>query len=86
LCALRYEGDFAAALRAAALISGDSDSTASIAGAILGAAGGLAAIPSRWADKVEGRDELLGLADALAGPSDERNGPPGAASRPAGPV
>jgi ADP-ribosyl-[dinitrogen reductase] hydrolase len=85
-CALRFAGDFAAALRAAALISGDSDSTASIAGAILGAAGGLAAIPSRWADKVEGRDELLGLADALAGPSDERNGPPGAASRPAGPV
>ena len=64
-CALR--GDFAAALRAAALISGDSDSTASIAGAILGAAGGLGVIPADWLDQVEGRDELLRLADDLAG-------------------
>jgi ADP-ribosylglycohydrolase len=66
-CALRFAGEFAAALRAAALISGDSDSTASIAGAILGAAGGIAAIPTRWLDQVEGRDELLRLADELAG-------------------
>ncbi len=65
-CALRFSGDFAAALRAAAVISGDSDSTASIAGAILGAAGGVEAIPAAWRDKVEGRDELLRLADELA--------------------
>ena len=68
LCALRYEGDFAAALRAAALISGDSDSTASIAGAILGAAGGLAVIPADWLEAVEDRDALLDLADELAFP------------------
>ena len=66
-CALRFAGDFAAALRAAAVISGDSDSTASIAGAMLGAAGGTEAIPAAWRDKVEDRDELLRLADALAG-------------------
>ncbi len=66
-CALRVSGDFAAALRAAAVISGDSDSTASIAGAILGAAGGTGVIPSAWRDKLEDRDELLRLADELAG-------------------
>jgi len=66
-CALRFSDDFAAALRAAAVISGDSDSTASIAGAILGAAGGDEAIPQAWRDQVEGRDVLVGLADALAG-------------------
>jgi len=66
-CALRFSDDFAAALRAAAVISGDSDSTASIAGAILGAAGGTDAIPAAWRDEVEGRDELVRLADALAG-------------------
>ena len=66
-CALRFSGDFAAALRAAAAISGDSDSTASIAGAILGAAGGPDVIPAAWRDKVEGRDQLLSLADELAG-------------------
>ena len=66
-CALRFAGDFAAALRAAAVISGDSDSTASIAGAMLGAAGGTAALPAAWREKVEDRDELLRLADDLAG-------------------
>ena len=69
LCALRYEGDFAAALRAAAVISGDSDSTASIAGAILGAAGGLAVIPADWLEVLEDRDALLDLADELALPA-----------------
>ncbi len=66
LCAMRFAGDFAAALRAAALISGDSDSTASIAGAILGAAAGLGAIPAHWLEQVEGGDELLRLADELS--------------------
>ena len=67
LCALRFAGDFAAALRAAAVVSGDSDSTASIAGAIVGAAAGLGCIPHPWLDAVEDRDELLELADELAG-------------------
>jgi len=66
LCALRYANDFARALCAAALISGDSDSTASIAGAVLGAAGGLQVIPTRWRYKVERRGELLDLADELS--------------------
>ena len=48
LCALRFAREFAAALRAAALISGDSDSTASIAGAIL--AGPAARSPLRGAN------------------------------------
>jgi ADP-ribosylglycohydrolase len=83
-CALRFAGDFAAALRAAVVISGDSDSTASITGAILGASGGLAAIPIAWRDKVEGRDDLLRLADELAVPAGERKGPAGSALPPVG--
>jgi ADP-ribosylglycohydrolase len=66
LCALRFTGDFAAGLRAAALISGDSDSTASIAGAILGAVDGPEVIPTPWLDQLEGRGELLQVADELS--------------------
>lgn len=63
--ALRYRNDIAAAFAAAANISGDSDSTASIAGAILGACFGLEAIPPDWVARVENREMLLGLADEL---------------------
>jgi ADP-ribosylglycohydrolase len=67
LCALRFRGDFAAAVHAAANITGDSDSTASIAGAIVGAAHGLHVVPQLWAALVEDRELLLGLATELAG-------------------
>ena len=68
-CALRCRDDFAAAVRTAAAITGDSDSTASIAGAILGAAYGLDVVPPEWVEQVEDRDELLRLADELASPA-----------------
>ena len=64
-CALRHRDDFAAAVRAAANISGDSDSTAGIAGAICGAAGGVEAIPAHWVATVQNRDALIDLADRL---------------------
>ncbi|MCB9740459.1 MAG: ADP-ribosylglycohydrolase family protein [Deltaproteobacteria bacterium] len=54
---------------------GDSDSTGSIAGQLLGARFGVAAIPARWADAVELRDVALRLADVLA---DIREGRAGA--------
>ena len=63
--ALRYRGDVRGAFGAAANISGDSDSTASIAGAILGAWLGLEAIPPGWVAQLEDREMLLGLADDL---------------------
>jgi ADP-ribosyl-[dinitrogen reductase] hydrolase len=63
--ALRYRGDVRGAFGAAANISGDSDSTASIAGAILGAWLGFEAIPPDWVAQLEDREMLLGLADEL---------------------
>jgi ADP-ribosylglycohydrolase len=62
---LRYRGDVRGAFGAAANISGDSDSTASIAGAILGAWLGLEALPADWVAQLEDREMLLGLADGL---------------------
>lgn len=64
-CALRHPDDFAAAVRAAANISGDSDSTASIAGAICGALMGEGGIPADWRARVQNRDLLVELADGL---------------------
>jgi ADP-ribosyl-[dinitrogen reductase] hydrolase len=68
--ALRYRDDVRGAFGAAANISGDSDSTASIAGAILGAWLGLEAIPSDWVAQLENREMLLGLADELVDGAD----------------
>lgn len=45
--------------------SGDSDSTGAIAGNLLGAARGLAAIPDAWLEALELRDALTTLADDL---------------------
>ncbi len=47
--------------------SGDSDSTGAIAGNICGALYGAAAIPARWLDAVELRNEITAVADDLAG-------------------
>jgi ADP-ribosyl-[dinitrogen reductase] hydrolase len=63
--ALRFPDDFAAAVSVAANISGDSDSTASVAGAILGASLGVEGIPSAWVEQVETRELLIELADEL---------------------
>ena len=46
--------------------SGDSDSTGSIAGNLLGAAAGLEAIPDRWLANLELRTTIEALADDLA--------------------
>jgi len=52
-CALASEGDFAAGVRIAVNHSGDSDSTGSITGNILGALLGKEAIPNAWLAKLE---------------------------------
>ncbi len=44
---------------------GDTDSLAAIAGSVSGAFNGLAALPARMRDEVEGRDYLEGLAQRL---------------------
>lgn len=65
LCALRHPDDWSAGVLAAVNHSGDSDTTGSTVGALLGAKLGLRAIPSQWVEQVERSDELLRLTDDL---------------------
>lgn len=74
-CFLRHQGDYKAAVRLAANAVGesDSDAIATVAGALAGACLGAGAIPIGWLDRLEDRDTIAGLADALysaAGASD----------------
>jgi ADP-ribosylglycohydrolase/protein-tyrosine phosphatase len=64
-CALRYPDDWKAAVLAAVNHSGDSDSTGSICGAILGASLGVESIPSLWIEQIENRDLLVKMADDM---------------------
>jgi ADP-ribosylglycohydrolase len=50
-------------LRAAANHGGDSDSTASIAGQLVGARDGLVDVPGTWIDLLEGHNDLVQLVD-----------------------
>lgn len=59
--------DFDTAVRLGANHSGDSDSTASIAGQLYGAYAGDEAIAERWLEDLELRAEITELANALAG-------------------
>jgi ADP-ribosylglycohydrolase len=65
-CVLRHPGDYVAAVRLGANITGDSDSVASIAGGILGARLGTAALPTDWVERLENRDQLMAVAERLA--------------------
>ena len=47
-------------------LGGDTDTNAAVAGALLGAAHGAAAIPADWVDRLADRDALLAEADQLA--------------------
>jgi ADP-ribosylglycohydrolase len=62
LCCALGAADFEAAVVAAVTHSGDSDSTGSIAGNILGAIHGAGCIPQRWPDALELRDVIEALA------------------------
>lgn len=64
-CALAASSDFEKALRLAVNHGGDSDSTGAIAGNLLGASLGEAAIPPRWLAVLELREEILRLAEEL---------------------
>jgi ADP-ribosylglycohydrolase len=65
-CALRHLHDWKSGVIAAVNHSGDSDSTGSICGAILGAALGVDAIPRGWIDVLENSDEIGALAERMA--------------------
>ncbi|MFG1895453.1 ADP-ribosylglycohydrolase family protein [Micromonospora zamorensis] len=64
LCAVRHADDPVAALARGATTAGDSDSIAALAGAFVGAAVGMNAWPSGWADRIEYADQLATLAEA----------------------
>lgn len=66
-CALRFPDDYRAAVIAGANHDGDVDSTASMAGAILGTMLGAGAIPAEWIDKIENRQEIESLAAQMHG-------------------
>ena len=64
-CALCAE-DFESGVVLAVNHNGDSDSTGSITGNLLGAAYGVESIPPRWLDSLEMRDVIMEMADDLA--------------------
>jgi ADP-ribosylglycohydrolase len=68
-CALVHPGpaDVRAALLLAVNHGGDSDSTGAITGNLVGARHGEEALPADWVEVVEGRVDVVDLADRLAG-------------------
>lgn len=64
-CALKYQDDFSAGIRAAVNHSGDSDSTGAVTGNILGALCGYEAIEEKWKQHLELSDVILEMADDL---------------------
>ncbi|HEY7418403.1 MAG TPA: ADP-ribosylglycohydrolase family protein [Ktedonobacteraceae bacterium] len=64
LCFLLYPEDPVAAVRRAAVSSGDSDSIACLTGAFAGAYHGLAAWPAEWQEQIEYRDQLISLGNS----------------------
>jgi ADP-ribosylglycohydrolase len=64
-CALKYENDFDSAVVTAVNHSGDSDSTGSVTGNILGAYLGLDKIPKKYTYKLELKNIVTEIADDL---------------------
>lgn len=62
----RHERDIRAALLEGANAAGDSDSVATLVGALLGARLGIETLPADWVRDVERTDELRALAQAAA--------------------
>lgn len=64
-CSLKYQNDFERGIIAAVNHSGDSDSTGSVTGNILGALLGINAIPDKFLKKLELRNIIIEIADDL---------------------
>jgi poly(ADP-ribose) glycohydrolase ARH3 len=62
---LKHHNSFAQTVIAAIGLGGDTDTIASMAGALAGAYLGEGAIPEQWSERVEGKDRLRALADEL---------------------
>jgi ADP-ribosylglycohydrolase len=64
-CCLQYQNDFEKSVLLSVNHSGDSDSTGSLTGNIMGLLLGRSEIPSRWADNLEGAEIITQLAEDL---------------------
>ena len=64
--ALRHGDDFRAAILAAIGAGGDNAARCSVLGAWLGAAGGLAAVPADWREKLTARERIQSALDRLS--------------------
>ena len=64
-CSLHYPNDFEKAVILSINHGGDSDSTGSITGNIVGLMLGKPSIPTRWADRLEGADVVIQIAEDL---------------------
>lgn len=73
-CALRYEHDFSGGIIAAVNHDGDSDSTGSVVGQILGAINGCGAIAEQWKTDLEIPDVITEIADDLRYGCQSENG------------
>lgn len=62
---LRHPERFGPAIQYAVSLGGDTDTIASMTGALCGASLGAAAIPRPWVQRLEAADELVELADRL---------------------
>lgn len=60
-------GSFEDAVTTAVNLGGDADTTGAVCGALAGACYGLSAIPGRWLQVLEGREEIMALAAGLVG-------------------
>ncbi|MCA9716517.1 MAG: ADP-ribosylglycohydrolase family protein [Myxococcales bacterium] len=65
-CAARHPGDFAGAVLAAINLGGDTDTTAAVTGALVGAQLGRHAIPPLWVEALAQRDHVVSLCEAFA--------------------
>lgn len=63
---MRHPDDYKSAVRAAANISGDSDSVACIAGGISGALLGITAIPDEWINRLVNQERLQSYIERIA--------------------
>ncbi len=63
--AFRNHDGFEDVVVAAVNLGDDADTTGAVAGALAGARYGMLAIPERWLDVLQGRDELTDLSDRL---------------------
>jgi len=64
-CSLKFSDNWERAVLAAVNHSGDSDSTGSITGAILGTLLGIGSIPDRWVNDVENSDRIQKIANDM---------------------